>query len=314
MGATMRAMATTAWGGPDNLELVTVDRPEPGPGEVLVQVAAAGLNPVDAKVSARGLFLKRGGIEPPVVLGWDVSGTVAAVGEGVATPAVGDEVFGLVNFPQVGGCYAEFVLAPADQLASKPTSIDHVQAASLPLVTLTAWQGLFDLADLRAGQKLLVHAAAGGVGSVAVQLARWKGATVAGTASTGNQDLLAQLGVDTPIDYTTERFEDRVSNIDVVFDGVAGEIRARTWAVMKPGAILVSISGPVPEEESSAHGMRGVSMLVAPNGEQLATIAGLVDAGHLQAIVDHTVGFAEIAAAHETLLSGHGRGKIVLIP
>lgn len=309
--ATMRAMVTTAWGGPEVMVLQEVERPEPGEGEVLVRVHAAGVNPVDWKTRRNGGLLARRGVEPPVILGWDVSGVVEALGPGVDAFAIGEEVFGLVRFPALGGAYAEYVSAPAADLARKPAGIDHAQAAALPLVGLTALQA-FAKAGLEGGQTVLVHAAAGGVGSAAVQIARARGARVAGTASTANQELLIRLGVDVPIDYATQRFEELVSDVDVVLDAVGGEVRERTWGVMRPGGILVSVVGPPKEGEPESHGVRAAAMLVRASGEGMAELAALVGSGALTPVVGATHPLADAAEVHRSLETGHARGKIVL--
>jgi NADPH:quinone reductase-like Zn-dependent oxidoreductase len=220
-------------------------------------------------------------------------------------------VFGLIRFPSLGGAYAEYVSAPAADLARKPAGIDHAQAAALPLVGLTALQA-FAKAGLEGGQTVLVHAAAGGVGSVAVQIAGARGARVAGTASTANQELLTRLGVDVPIDYTTQRFEELVSDVDVVLDAVGGDVRERTWGVMRPGGILVSVVGPPKEGEPEAHGVRAAAMLVRTSGEGMAEVAELVEAGALTPVVGATHPLAEAAEAHRALETGHASGKIVL--
>jgi NADPH:quinone reductase-like Zn-dependent oxidoreductase len=313
MAGTMRALVTHQWGGPEELRLEEVPRPEAGEGEVLVRVAAAGINPVDWKTRRNGGLMARRGIEPPVILGWDISGVVEAIGPGAEGFAVGDEVFGLPKFPQAVGGYAEYVAAPAADLARKPANIGHPEAASLPLVALTALQAL-EAADLQAGQLILVHAAAGGVGSIAVQLAKARGARVAGTASTANQQALRELGVDIPIDYTTTNFADVVSDADVVLESQGGETRQRSWGVLRKGGIMVSILGPLPQEDADAHGVRATSLLVHPSGTQMQQIADLVAAGAIRPVVQETYPFARGAEAHRTAEGGHVRGKLVLIP
>lgn len=310
--ATMRAVVTEAWGGPEVMAEREVERPEPGEGEVLVRVAAAGVNPVDWKTRRSGGLLARKGVEPPVILGWDVSGTVEAVGPGVTRFAVGDEVFGMPRFPGVAGAYAEYVAAPEADLARKPATVGHPEAAALPLVGLTVLQA-FRKAELQPGQTVLVHGAAGGVGSVAVQVAKALGARVAGTASAANQDLLRELGVDEPVDYAAERFEDRVSGVDVVLDTQGGEVRERSWGVLRPGGILVSIVGPPKEGEAEAHGVRGAGIMVRTSGEQLEELARMVDDGALTPVVGATHPLADAAEAHRSLETGHARGKLVLL-
>jgi NADPH:quinone reductase-like Zn-dependent oxidoreductase len=309
--AEMRAIVATAWGGPEVLVERTVPRPEPARGEVLVRVRAAGVNPVDHKTRAGGGLLARRGVEPPVILGWDVAGTVEAVGPGVTDLAPGDEVFGMPRFPDVAGAYAEYVAAPADVMARIPAGLDHAAAAALPLVALTALQA-FAKAGLADGQSVLVHAAAGGVGHVAVQIARARGCTVAGTASAGNQDLLRELGVDTPVDYGARPFEEVVRDVDVVLDPLGGDVRRRSWGVLRPGGVLVSVVGPPREGEAEAHGVRGAAIMVRTSGEGMAEVARLVQSGALRPVVGERLPLADAAEAHRRLETGHARGKIVL--
>lgn len=313
MAGTMRALVTHQWGPPEELRLEEVPRPEAGEGELLVRVMAAGINPVDWKTRRNGGLMASRGVEPPVILGWDISGVVEAVGPGADGFAVGDEVFGLSKFPKVAGAYAEYAAVPAADVARKPASITHPEAASLPLAALTAFQAL-ELAELSSGQSILVQAAAGGVGSLAVQLAKARGAIVAGTASGANQDLLRELGVDTPIDYSTTRFEDVVSGLDAVLESQGGEIRQRSWGVLRPGGIMVSILGPLPPEDAEAHGVRGTHLLVKPNGAQMGLIADLVAQGKVHPVVQEVFPFSRAADAHRLLEAGHARGKLVLVP
>jgi len=309
----MRALVTHEWGDPEQMRLEQVPRPKAGDGELLVRVEAAGINPVDWKTRRSGGLMASRGVAPPVILGWDISGVVEAVGAGVEGFSVGDEVFGLPLFPKVAGGYAEYVAAPAADLAHKPSNITHVEAASLPLAALTAVQAM-ETAELAAGQLILVHAAAGGVGSLAVQIAKARGARVAGTASTSNQDTLRELGVDLPIDYTTTQFEDVVQDADVVLECMGGETRQRSWGVLRKGGIMVSILGPLPQEDADAHGVRGTNILVHPSGAQMAEIADLVASGALRPIVQEVFPFARAAEAHRASETGHVRGKLVLIP
>jgi NADPH:quinone reductase-like Zn-dependent oxidoreductase len=313
MPGTMRAVVTHEWGDPEQLRVEEIPRPEAGEGELLVRVLAAGINPVDWKTRRNGGLMKSRGIEPPVILGWDVSGVVEAVGPGVEGFAVGDEVFGLGAFPKALGAYAEYAAVPAADVAVKPANISHAEAAALPLVALTAHQA-FELADLQAGQLVLVHAAAGGVGSVAVQLAKARGARVAGTAGPANQEFLRELGVDIPIDYTTTDFADVLSDVDVVLESQGGDVRQRSWGVLRPGGIMVSILGPLPQEDAEAHNVRGVHMLVHTSGVQMAEIADLIAAGKLRSIVQQEFPLSAAPDAHRLAESGHVRGKLVLVP
>ncbi len=309
---TMRAVVAREWGGVDVLEERELPIPQPGEGQVRVRVEAAGLNPVDAVVRANGAMLARAGVEPPVVLGWDVSGVVDAEGPGGGRFREGDAVFGLVGFPGVGGTYAEYVVVDHDQLAAKPTTLTHVEAASTPLAGLTVLQGLRKAGIGLEGATVLVHAAAGGVGSLAVQIARGRGAHVAGTASAANQQTLRDLGVATPIDYGSQRFEDLVSDVDLVWDAVGGETQERSWAVMKPGGVMVCISRPPKEGVAESHGMKAFPMLVKANGHDMMELAGLLEAGLIRPVVDRTYALADVAEAHRDMEDRHGRGKAVL--
>lgn len=291
-------------GPPEALQLRSIPRPVPGPGEVLVRVRAAGVNPVDWKVrSGRSSLLG----PPPFVVGWDIAGEVEALGPGTSGFAVGDAVYGMPRFPQQAAAYAEYVSAPAADLAPSPR-VSRVEAAALPLAVLTAWQALFETADLRAGQRVLIHAAAGGVGHLAVQLARWKGAHVIGTASARNAEFVRHLGADEVVDYTAGPFEDAVRDVDLVLDCVGGDVLQRSPAVVRPGGRLVTIAGAPPETP----GITSTRILVRPSGSQLREIAALVDAGELRVNVDATFPLAEAAAAHRAVETGRTRGKVVL--
>ncbi|MET9855746.1 NADP-dependent oxidoreductase [Streptomyces sp. NPDC006450] len=304
----MRAIVVSQWGGPEVLTETDLDRPEPGLGEILVRVHAAGVNPVDWKTRASGALIAWG---PVPAVGWDVSGTVEAAGPGVTMFQPGDEVFGMPRFPNQAGAYAEYVTAPARHFARKPAAIDHVRAAALPLASLTAWQALTDTADLRAGQRVLVHAAAGGVGHFAVQIAKALGAYVIGTASASKHELVRSLGADEMIDYRTTAFEDVVSDVDVVIDGIGGDYGARSLKVLRPGGHLITLTGPdqVPAE---AEGFRTGWTLVEPDHAGLRAVAALVEEGKLRPVVDTVLPLAEAAKAHEIGEQGRTTGKIVL--
>ncbi|MFB0614700.1 NADP-dependent oxidoreductase [Streptomyces sp. AGS-58] len=304
----MRAVVVEQWGGPENLVEREVEMPEPAPNEVLVRVHAAGVNPVDWKTRAGGALIEWGAV--PAV-GWDVSGTVEAVGPGVGVFRPGDEVFGMPLFPRQAGAYAEYVAAPARHLARKPASLTHVEAAALPLAALTAWQALVDTADVRPGERVLVHAAAGGVGHLAVQIAKARGAYVIGTASAGKHDLVRELGADEVVDYRAVRFEDVVSGIDVVLDGLGGEIAERSLRVLRAGGRLVTLPGP-DDVPAARDGVRAVWMLVEPDHLGLREIAALVERGALRPVVDTVVPLAQAAKAHEIGEQGRTTGKIVL--
>ncbi|MFG3081888.1 NADP-dependent oxidoreductase [Streptomyces parvulus] len=309
---TMRAMSQDVLGGPEVLKEVRPERPEPRPNEVLVRVRAAGVNPTDWKHRANGGFLG----EPPFVLGWDVSGTVEAVGIGVAAFAPGDEVFGMLSYPFGHGSHAEYVTAPARAFTHKPAGIDHVQAGALPLVSLTAWQALVERADLRPGQRVLIHAAAGGVGHVAVQIAKARGAHVIGTASAGKHEFLRSLGADETVDYRETDFAEAVKDVDVVLDTIGGDTALRSLRVLRPGGVVVSII-PVGSdeffEEADRLGVRAVRMLVDADRADMRSVAELVEAGKLRATVEKTFPLAEAAQAHALGETGRTTGKIVLV-
>jgi NADPH:quinone reductase-like Zn-dependent oxidoreductase len=248
----------------------------------------------------------------PFIPGWDVSGVVEAISSAVTQFKKGDAVYARPDLAR-NGAYAEYVVVKETETALKPRSIDHVHAAAIPIVASTAWQALFDRAGLAKGQRILIHGAAGGVGSFAVQLAKWKGAHVIGTASTRNQAFLRELGVDEAIDYEKTRFDDVVKDVDVVFDPIGGDMRARSWKVLKKGGILVSIVGPPPSaDEAAKFGVRTAFFSAQPNAFQLSEIAKLVDSGKIKPIVETVLPLSEARRAHELTESGHGRGKIVL--
>ncbi|MGN9821081.1 NADP-dependent oxidoreductase [Streptomyces sp. SD11] len=308
---TMRAISQDVLGGTEVLKEVEREIPQPGPSEVLVRVHAAGLNPTDWKHRANGGFLKK----PPFVLGWDVSGVVEAVGLGVAVHKPGDEVFGMLPYPYGVGAHAEYVIAPARALARKPAEVDHTQAGALPLAALTAWQALVDTADVRPGQRVLIHAAAGGVGHLAVQIAKERGAYVIGTASAGKHEFLRGLGADELVDYRETDFAEAVRDVDVVLDTIGGDYRSRSLRTLCPGGLLVSIlvSGTTElAEEAEGLGVRAVEMLVEADQAGMNAIAGLVAAGSLRATIAEVFPLAEAAKAHALGDTGRTVGKLVL--
>ncbi|WP_405670067.1 NADP-dependent oxidoreductase [Streptomyces sp. NBC_01530] len=308
---TMRAISQDTLGGPEVLKVVELERPEPRTNEVLVRVRAAGVNPTDWKHRATGGFLG----EPPFVLGWDVSGVVEAVGIGVVRFQPGDEVFGMLSYPYGHGSHAEYVTAPARWFAPKPASLDHTQAGALPLVSLTAWQALTEYADLQPGQRVLIHAAAGGVGHVAVQIAKARGAYVIGTASAGKHGFLRDIGVDEAIDYQETDFTKAVKDVDVVLDTIGGETSTRSLRVLRPGGVVVSIL-PVGSadfhEEAERLGVRSLRMLVDASHSGLKAIAELVEAGKLRPAIAGTFPLADAAEAHALGDTGRTTGKLVL--
>ena len=303
----MKAIRIHQYGGPEVLAEVEMQRPVPGQGEVLIKVQAASVNPIDWKLRA-GHMKEVFPLTFPATLGWDVSGTVEEIGDNVTRFKRGDEVYALVE----GGGYAEYTTARENVVAAKPGRLDHVQAAAVPVAGLTAWQALFEVAQLHAGQKVLIHAAAGGVGNFAVQFAKAKGANVVGTASARNQALLRELGVDQAVDYQKARFEDVVSGVDVVLDTIGGDTQERSFKVLKKGGVLVSIVQPPSQELAGKYGVRAVFYGAHASSAGLAEIAKLIDSGKVKTVVETVLPLAEVRRAHELIESGHVRGKIVL--
>ncbi|MGK5517889.1 NADP-dependent oxidoreductase [Micromonospora sp. URMC 107] len=309
----MLAVSQDAAGAPDVLKIIEMARPVPALGEILVRVHAAGVNPTDWKTRARGRFAT--GALPPFVLGFDVSGVVEEVGPGVTLFAAGDEVFGMPRFPHPAGAYAEFVTAPARHFCRKPANIDHTTAAALPLASLTAWQALVDTADIQPGQRVLVHAAAGGVGHLAVQIAKARGAWVVGTARAGKHDLLRGLGADELIDYTTDDFGVVLRDLDVVLDTIGGDYTARSLRTLRRGGILVSllpVAPDFPADLAEELGVRATRLLVEPDQAGMKAVADLVARGQLRPLVDTTLPLREAARAHERGETNSTTGKIVL--
>ncbi len=307
--ATMKAVRIHTYGGPEVMVYEDVARPEAAAGEVLLRVHAAGVNPADWKTRSGPA---RPGAMLPMILGWDVSGAIEALAPDVTEFHEGDAVYGMIRFPQAGATYAEYVAAPVAHLAHKPATIDHIHAAAVPLAGLTAWQALFEKAHLTAGQTVLILGAAGGIGHLAVQLAKSQGAYVLGTASTHNIEFLHRIGVDQAIDYTTTVLETAVHNVDIVFDTVGGEARERSLRVIKQGGTLVSIVFGRRSAEQTAAGVNVQGMLVQPNAAHLGQIALLIDAGKVHITVDTVLPLADARKAHELSETHRTRGKIVL--
>jgi NADPH:quinone reductase-like Zn-dependent oxidoreductase len=307
----------TALGGPEVLELQEVERPELIPTEVLVRITAAGINPVDWKTRQRGGYQQATG-RPPLILGWDIAGVVEEVDPDVTRFAPGDRVFGMPWFPRVAGGYAEYATSPARQLARTPDALSDEQAGGLPLAGLTAWQALVDVAEVGEGTRVLIHAAAGGVGHLAVQIAKARGAHVVGTAREEKHEFLRELGVDEPVDYTAAPFEEAVSDIDVVFDLIAGEeYGLRSLETLREGGLWLCIPADVPDAVAAAaseQSKRAISFLVEPDYAGLEHLAALADEGRLTVVVEETYPLAQAAEAHRRLEEGRARGKIVLIP
>lgn len=306
----MNAVHIHDYGGVDVLHYEDAPRPTPSAGEVLIRVIATTVNPFDCAVRS-GYMGSYFNYTFPLILGTDVSGIVEEVGPGVTDFSPGDEVYTRAGVFR-DGSYAEYVLAIAADVAVKPKSLDHIHAAALPHVTLTAWQGLIEYADLSEGQTILIHAAAGGVGHIATQLAKWRGAKVIGTASI-NMPFLEELGVDQPINYTETAFEDVASDVDVVLDLMGGETQQRSWQVLKPGGMLLSTVQPPSQEMAASLGVQQHMIGSAPPiRKTLTKVAELVEAGKLMPFVSTVLQLSEIRKAHEMVEGRHTRGKLVL--
>lgn len=306
----MQAVRFAEFGPVEVLTIDEVSRPVPSADELLVRVHAAAVNPVDAQLRAghaRG-FLD---VELPHVPGLDISGTVVAIGDDVRNFAVGDEIFAMLELIQGGG-YAEYVAVKAAAAAPKPDRLTHVEAAALPLVSLTAWQALFDTANLGAEHSVLIHGGSGGVGSIAIQLAKSRGARVYSTASAGNLEFVRALGADVAIDYRSERFEEIAREVDVVLDLIGGETQTRSLDVLKDGGVLVSLVGLGAAARSAPRGILAHAILVQPDGQQLRQIAALAEASRLRPEVSMQLPLARVGEAHTQIATGHTRGKIVL--
>src|SRR6266496_2695950 len=307
----MKAIRIHGRGGPERLVYEDVPQPHPGQGEVLVRVYATGV--IASELSWDETYETKAGSKRVLPIpGRDLSGVVEEVGPGTPTLTKGSQVYAMTDYGR-DGAEAEFTIALPSELAPKPRTLDYVQAAAVPLTALTAWQALFEHASLVAGQTVLIHGAAGGVGVFAVQLAHWAGAHVIATASARNRDFLHELGASVVIDYTITRFEDVVHDVDLVFDTVGGDTLERSWQVVKPGGVLVSVVSPRPSfEEAKAHGVRPVWFVVEPNRQQLIQIGALIDAGQVRPIIETILPLSQASQAYEQGARGHTRGKIVL--
>lgn len=310
----MKAMKLTAPGGVENLVQVELPVPTINDNEVLVRVKAISINPVDVKSrKGKGVYGRLKDLHP-LILGWDISGEITAVGAAVKTFKQGDAVFGMVNFPGHGQAYAEYVAAPADQLALKPANISHEEAAAATLAALTACQALLH-ANIKAGDKILIHAAAGGVGHYAVQIAKHLGAEVAGTASAANREYVLSLGADTHIDYHTQDFTKDLHDLDYVLDSIGGDNIDRSLEVIKPGGAINSIPTGLSEDvtkKAAAKNINGYHTMVQSNGADMAIIAGWLEKGIIKSTVSQTFSFSDIAQAHLQVETGKTRGKVVV--
>jgi NADPH:quinone reductase-like Zn-dependent oxidoreductase len=306
----MKAVRIHGRGGPEQLVYEDAPNPIPQRGEALVRVMAAGVTPTELSWSSAYTTRDKAN-RLPAIPGHELSGIVEAVGPGVTGVSVGQEVYALSDFWR-DGSDPEYIAIAASDLAPKPRTLDFTQAAAIPLSALTAWQGLFDYGRLASGQRVLIHGAAGGVGTFAVQFAKWRGGHVIGTASASNLSYLRTLGADETIDYTTVRFEDAVRGVDVVLDTVGGDTLERSWRVVRRGGVIVTTAGEISEERATEYGVRGVSFIVKPSRQQLTTIQELIDHGVIRPVVSAVFPLARAREAFERGLAGHMRGKLAL--
>jgi NADPH:quinone reductase-like Zn-dependent oxidoreductase len=308
--AKMRAVVIGAYGGPEVMKLESVARPEPADNEVLIRVVAASINPVD--VAIRKGYLEKLVGNFPLILGMDAAGIVEKVGSKVTKYKTGDPVFAFFTLKGEGG-YAEFVTAKEDELAPKPSTVSFAQAAGAGAAGATAWEALTDMANLRAGQTVLIHGGSGGVGHLAIQIAKAKGAKVFATASTANQEFVRQMGADVAIDYTRTRFEDVVKDVDIVLDTVGRDTLERSYSVVKRGGIIVSIVDEPKPAALEAHGIQGVTLRCTPKAGVLEELRKLMETKKLTPVISQTFPMTNVVQAQDQIATGHTRGKIVLI-
>jgi NADPH:quinone reductase-like Zn-dependent oxidoreductase len=302
----MKAIVIKSYGDEDVVEYTDVKRPEPKANEALVKVHAAGVNPVDWKI--RDGLGERFGLKLPITLGGEIAGTIEKTGSEIRDFKEGDAVYGII----ASGGYAEYAIAKVGDIAPKPQSLDFTNAAAVPIGALTAWQAIFDLANLSSGQRILIAGASGGVGSLAVQLAKAKGAYVIGLASGRNEEFVRGLGTDEFVDYTKQNFEKVVKNVDVVLDAVGGETFGRSFETLRKGGFLVTTVEFPSDEKAQEFGVKAARVFCKPNAKQLAEITRLVDERKLKAHVSTVLPLAEVKKAHQLSESGRTRGKIVL--
>ena len=305
---TMKAIIALEYGGPDVLKLEEVPVPEPKENEILVHVIASGVNPADPLI-LNGKFAKEFGTHLPLIFGYDIAGVVVKAGAKVTRLKVGDPVYAYLLW---GGGWAEYCISAEQESAIKPNSISFTDASAVPLAALTAWQALIDIGKIQSGQTVLIHGGSGGVGSFAVQIAKARGARVIATASTANQDLLKQLGADVTINYTKQKFEDVVHDVDLVLDPVGRDTLARSYGVVKRGGIVVTIVSRCDEAELKKHGIGGASLSSHPNAVELAEITKLIQAGKIKPIVTQVLSLTDAVEATAQAETHHTRGKIVL--
>lgn len=311
----MKAIILTAAGSIDNLRMEELATPFPKEDELLVQVKAISINPVDSKTRKGGALYGPIKEQGPVILGWDISGIVTSAGQNVTGFKTGDEVFGMVNFPGHGRAYAEYVTAPATHFAIKPANITYAEAAAATLAALTAWQALVQVAKLEKQQHVLVHAAAGGVGHFAVQIGKHLGARVTGTSSEENRAFLTGIGADAVVDYKSQDFAEVVDDVDVVLDSIGGDTTARSIHTLKRGGALVSIVGGVKEHLLSSiveKEIKASNYLVHSSGKDMEELSSLLQRGIIKPTISHQFSFDEIQKAHQQIETGKTRGKVII--
>ncbi len=306
----MQAIRLHSFGAAEQLELEDVPMPVHGARDVLVRVVAAGINPIDWKIRS-GAVAAFFPVQPPVTLGWDAAGVVTAVGAEVDGFKAGDAVFFFAEFAR-GGTYAEYVAVDAAQVTLKPRTVSFAGAAALPAPALAAWRAVVDIADVRPGQKVLIHGGGGPLGSIAAQLAKQAGAHVVVTAGDTSIAIARATSADEVINYRHQAFETLVRDVDVVIDTVGGPVQEASWGTLKRGGVLVATAMPPSPERAAAAGVRAEMLRTPPDGAVLARIAALVDAGRLRVAVSHEFALADAARAHRLGESGQARGKIVL--
>jgi NADPH:quinone reductase-like Zn-dependent oxidoreductase len=305
---TMKAVVAHEYGGPEVLKLEDVPVPEPKENEILVRVIASGVNPADPLI-LNGKYAKEFGTHLPLILGYDMAGIVVKTGAKITKLKVGDPVYAYLLW---GGGWAEYCISNEGESAIKPNSINFVEASSVPLAALTAWQALVDLGKIQSGQTVLIHGGSGGVGSFAIQIAKARGAKVIATASTANQDLLKQLGADVAIDYTKPNWENTVHNVDFALLPVGGETMRRTYGVMKKGGTIATLISQADPAELKKRGIRGAPVFSHPDANELAEITKLIDDGKIKPVVSQVLPLSEAAKADAQAETHHTRGKIVL--
>jgi NADPH:quinone reductase-like Zn-dependent oxidoreductase len=311
----MKAIILKGFGGVENLVEADIPMTEISDNEVIVKIKAIGINPIDIKTRrGKGLAGALKEIDP-IILGWDISGIIVQTGENITSFKQGDEVFGMINFPGHGKAYAEYVAAPVTHLALKPSVISHEEAAAASLAALTAWQVLKYKAKIKNGDKVLIHSAAGGVGHYAVQMAKYLGASVAGTASGTNKDFVLSLGADKHIDYEKQNFEDLLHDFDFVLDSIGGEYTDRSYNVLKPGGTIICIPSGTSEDitqKAGEKGLNGYHFRVQSNGDNMKEIADLLEKRIVKSFISKIFAFGEIQSAHKQIETGKTRGKIVV--